>query len=150
MAESIERKSKPPLRSAPSLSRVSDELRRTQVVVVEDHPDTRRALCDTLQACGLGTLATADGNEALLHLRQATRPVVVLLDLYMPGLNGFELYQQMQTDPSLASIPVIVVTAAPPQQRIGLNVAGTIRKPIDIDELLMVLEKVSAKKQESR
>src|SRR6476660_6070826 len=106
------------------------------VCVVEDNLDTRAGLQDVLERDGFQVFATGDGRDALDHLRTAPKPDALLLDLYMPGLSGFEIYNELRSDPRLATIPVIVVTGASPSQRTGLRVAATIRKPLDVEELL--------------
>jgi CheY-like chemotaxis protein len=97
-----------------------------------------------LEDRGYEVFSTADGNEALERLRSGPKPGVILLDLYMPGMHGYEFYRRLRDNPALASIPVIVVTAAAPRDRTGLDVAAIIRKPIDLDELLFTIGRVIA------
>lgn len=111
------------------------------VVVIEDNPETRAGLRDALESDGFTVFATGDGRDALDRLRTAPKPDALVLDLYMPGLNGFEIYQVLRSDRDLATIPVIVVTAASPAHRTGLDVAATIRKPLDVQELLITVRR---------
>jgi CheY-like chemotaxis protein len=115
------------------------------ILVVEDDADTRTGLHLALEDRGYEVLSTADGTEALERLRSGPKPAVILLDLYMPGMHGYEFYNRLRDNPALASIPVIVVTAAAPRERTGLNVAAIIRKPIDLDELLLTIGQVLAR-----
>lgn len=121
------------------------KLKPGTVFVVEDNADTRAGLREALESDGFEVFATGDGDDALDHLRRAPRPDALLLDLYMPGLSGFEIYRVLQNDPHLAAIPVIVVTAASPAHRTGLDVAATIRKPLDVEELLHTVRRVIAR-----
>ena len=122
---------------------VSPRGRQRMVFVVEDNADTRVSLTDALVADGLDVFATGSGREALDRLI-TEKPDAIVLDLYMPGLSGFEVYRMLQDDPNLVGIPIIVVTAAAPAQRTGLNVAATIRKPIDLHELLYAVRRALA------
>lgn len=117
------------------------KLKPATVLVIEDNADTRAGLQDTLESDGFEVFATGNGGDALDHLRSAPKPDAVVLDLYMPGLSGFEIYQAMRNDPRLSTIPVIVVTAASPAHRTGLDVAATIRKPLDVQELLYTVRR---------
>jgi CheY-like chemotaxis protein len=114
------------------------------ILLVEDDADTRTGLHLALEDRGYEVFSTADGNEALERLRSGPKPRVILLDLYMPGMHGYEFYRRLRDNPALASIPVIVVTAAAPRDRTGLDVAAIIRKPIDLDELLFTIGRVIA------
>ena len=129
---------------APTYAAPASTLRQRIVVVVEDDVDTRAGLQDVLEQHGYQVFATGDGQAALDRLRQLPRADLLILDLYMPGLSGFEIYQAVRDDAQLSSTPIIVVTAAPPTRRTGLQVAATIRKPIEVFELLFVVGKAVA------
>jgi len=123
--------------------------RRGVVVLLEDNADTRAALSETLKREGYDVFATADGMEALDRLKIDPRPCVVLLDLYMTRMSGEDFYRRQQSDPALASIPVIAVTAAPPNQRAGLGSIPVIRKPIDLDELRFAIDRVTSREKKA-
>ena len=123
--------------------------RRGVVVVLEDNADTRAALSEILQLEGYDVFATADGMEALDRLKIVPRPCVVLLDLHLAGMSGEDFYRRQQSDPALASIPVIAVTAAPPDQRVGLGSIPVIRKPIDLDELRFAIDRVTSREKKA-
>jgi CheY-like chemotaxis protein len=76
------------------------------VFIVEDNADTRAGPRDALETEGFEVFATGNGQDALDRLRSAPKPDALLLDLYMPGLNGFEIYRVLRNDPNLATIPV--------------------------------------------
>ena len=115
------------------------------VVVLEDNADTRAALSEILKRERYDVFATADGMEALDRLKIAPRPCVILLDLHLARMSGEDFYRRQQSDPALASIPVIAVTAAPPDQRVGLGSIPVIRKPIDLDELRFAIDRVTSR-----
>ena len=82
------------------------------VLVADDEPDAREALAGALARAldgGLDVTTAADGQEAV-DLTRSQRPDLVLLDLAMPRLDGFQVLEQLRADPSTADIPVILVT----------------------------------------
>jgi len=81
------------------------------VLVVDDDADTRAALARTLASEGCRVAEAADGRAALEALEPAT-PDLILLDLVMPGMDGFEFLDALRAEPRFAGVPVIVVTAA--------------------------------------
>jgi PAS domain S-box-containing protein len=83
---------------------------RTQVLVVDDDPKTRDMLRRTLQKAGCTVAEAANGSEAIEALERAT-PGLVLLDLMMPGMDGFEVLERLQGEETWREVPVIIVTA---------------------------------------
>jgi CheY-like chemotaxis protein len=108
------------------------------VLIVEDDTDLRESLADLLQDEGYRVAGAANGEEALQYLRTSPPPCIVLLDLMMPVMNGWELREHMQQDPLLSSIPVAIVTGVRnTEDRIAaLNPVGYFQKPVDINALL--------------
>jgi CheY-like chemotaxis protein len=102
------------------------------VLVVDDEADIRETLCAILEAEGYRVETASNGREALEALRAGARPKIVLLDLTMPVMNGYELLEQLANDRDLSRIPVTVVSAIcdvkPPR-------VPYLRKPFDIDAL---------------
>jgi CheY-like chemotaxis protein len=105
------------------------------VLVVDDDDDVREALRDLLERRGFGVAEAADGSEALACLRDVERqPCVVLLDLMMPVLNGWELLDILQKDDRLRTIPVTVVSAqSAPSLPAGVRV---LRKPVSAEAVI--------------
>ncbi len=114
---------------------VRERLRR--VLVVEDDGPLRSAICSVLDDAGYGVQAAGDGRIALDLLRHETRPCLILLDLMMPRMNGWELYERMQADPRLATFPVLFISAFPAS---FAPTARYIAKPFDLDRLLAIVE----------
>jgi CheY-like chemotaxis protein len=81
-----------------------------RVLVVDDEPDVVAYLEMLLKDSGYETLTAADGTEALAKIR-AERPDLVTLDISMPKASGTRFYKEVKTDPALAPIPVLIVTA---------------------------------------
>jgi CheY-like chemotaxis protein len=105
----------------------------TPVLVVDDDTDIREAVAEVLAGEGYLVLGAGDGAEALTKCR-AFHPSVVLLDLMMPGMNGWEFRAEQKRDPELAGIPVVVLSALEP--RVSIEAEGFIRKPFEVDELI--------------
>ena len=111
------------------------------ILVVEDDQDVRDALATVLETEGYTVVTAAHGEEALGRLRAASAPSVILLDLYMPVMNGWAFRAEQLRDPKLAEIPVIVVSADSMVARraADLGAAGYVGKPIDFDRLLALV-----------
>jgi CheY-like chemotaxis protein len=126
-------------------ARVEGTARRAAtVLVVEDDQDLREIISLTLEARGLTVATASDGAAALAWLRaQDPMPCLVLLDLMMPGMNGFELSATMHADPALTAIPVVVLTGAPllAQQRRDELHAEVLPKPIELETLVSTVRR---------
>jgi diguanylate cyclase (GGDEF)-like protein len=108
-----------------------------RVLVAEDSPEIAKLMELTLRMEGYDVLHAADGVQAL-HLARTMAPHLVLLDVMMPGLNGFEVANQLKKDPATADIPIIFVTAKHETDALvqGLEVAvDYISKPFAVPEL---------------
>jgi CheY-like chemotaxis protein len=114
------------------------------VLVIDDDADLRESLGAVLSAAGHSYETAVDGVEGLNRLRgPGRRPCVVLLDLMMPRMSGFELRAVMKSDPALSDIPVVVLTGAGAlaSRRAGELDAEILMKPIELGDLLEVVEK---------
>lgn len=102
------------------------------VLVVDDEWDIRELLVDTLLDSGLEVIEAADGETALERIRYS-RPDLVLLDLWMPGMDGFALLEHLRADPDNQNIPVVILTAMPASEgeKAGLDMGVThyLNKP---------------------
>jgi CheY-like chemotaxis protein len=81
------------------------------ILIVEDDDNSRKLLRDTLQVMGYQTLEAATG-EIGLELALARQPALVLMDIQLPGISGFDALAHLRGDPRTRSIPVIAVTAS--------------------------------------
>ena len=107
------------------------------VLVVEDHADTRELVATLLETAGFSVVTADNGLTGLQRLQEA-RPCVVLLDLTMPVMSGWEFRSaQLQMD-GLSGVPVLLMTALPDAERHAraLKAAGVIAKPFDYDRLI--------------
>ena len=110
------------------------------VMIVEDDRDTREMLGRFLDLEGFEVQTAANGQLALEALHDDGRPCVIILDLMMPVMNGWQFREAQTQDPSLARIPVVVVTAAGPRDDIpAISADGWLSKPVDFDRLLATI-----------
>ena len=97
----------------------------TRCLIVDDNRDSREGSAEYLEAFGFDVEQASGGEEALASLRRRAPPDVVLVDLQMPGLDGWELVKLMRQDLALQSIPVIAVSACVfPDDRARAREAG--------------------------
>ena len=109
-------------------------------MIVEDDRDTREMLGRFLELEGFDVQSAANGDLALRALQREGKPCVILLDLMMPVMNGWQFREIQSTDPDLSEIPVVVVTAAGPRDDIpSINADGWLSKPVDFDRLLATI-----------
>jgi CheY-like chemotaxis protein len=111
------------------------------VLVVEDDDDLRDSLLALIDSVGLHALGAADGRQALACMRGRVRPSLILLDLMMPGMDGWTLRGRLLRDPELARIPVIVLTAHGDTgyAERALRALAVLRKPFGVEPLEALL-----------
>ena len=110
-----------------------------KILVVEDNDDVREMMAVTLELEGHRVSTAANGQEALEQLRTGEKPSVILLDLMMPVMNGWEFRLELERDPALADLPVVVISAATGELVRNTRADAFIPKPIDMDQLLDVV-----------
>jgi CheY-like chemotaxis protein len=105
-----------------------------KLLIVEDDDNARMALGDILDYEGYPVAMCCNGKEALDYLHSRPLPALIILDLQMPVMNGWQFCHECRRDVELASVPVVVITAF--QSPGDLEVDAVIKKPIDIEHLL--------------
>jgi DNA-binding response OmpR family regulator len=110
-----------------------------KILVVDDTPNNVKLLADVLSARGYEVVTASDGDEALERVRDS-KPDLVLLDVMMPRMNGYDTCRAIRADPATGILPVVMVTALDPTgERIKGIEAGAddfLTKPINMQELL--------------
>jgi CheY-like chemotaxis protein len=120
------------------------------VLIVEDDREQRETLCAMLDLEGFGHVEAANGREALEYLNESQAPCLVLLDLEMPVMNGWEFRVNQLADERLSRIPVVVVTANRKRLKNDLSgVEGFLSKPLNFEKLVTVLDRVCSRKKDS-
>lgn len=118
-----------------------------RVMVVEDSPSTFEAFRQALEKAGHQVIAAADGNEAIARAK-AEKPDLVLMDIVMPEMNGFQATRRLTSNPDTSHIPVVMVTTKDQEtdkvwgRRQGA--VGYLTKPVSDQELLAEVARVLA------
>ena len=118
-----------------------------RVLVVEDNDLNRKLFCDVLRASGFEVEPVADG-ELVLNAARAFAPDLVLMDIQLPNVSGLDLIAAIKRDPSLASVPVLAVTAYAgkgDEERIReAGAADYLSKPVSIGPFLAAVRRLLA------
>ena len=121
---------------------ISMEKRAATVVVIEDDEAIRESMKDLLQMEGYDVFGFANGREAMDGLESLIHPCLILLDWMMPVMDGAEFLQARQSLKGPArTAPVIVVSAVAGKIADAPTASGFLRKPLDLDVLLSLVEK---------
>jgi CheY-like chemotaxis protein len=119
------------------------------VVCIEDEAGVIELIRFILERRGLEVVGAESGPEGLNAIRRL-KPVMVLLDLMLPGMDGWEVYRRMKADETIRNIPVIVVTAraANVDEMLAKQIAKVddyVKKPFSLQELLQSVDRVLAR-----
>jgi CheY-like chemotaxis protein len=125
--------------ASPSERGSDDNLdRKLLILVVEDDEDLRTVLCEVLEEHGFRAVPAANGLHALAQLQTLDRPDLIILDLMMPVMNGWDFHNHLKANANLQTVPVLLLssyvrkgTHTGPQ-----DVAGALQKPVSLDDLL--------------
>ncbi len=122
------------------MKRTNVDLKGTRILAVDDVPENLDVLLHTLESMGYEVLVANDGETAL-EVASAARPELVLLDVMMPGIDGYETCRRLKADPELAEVPVIFLTARDDIEGVteGFTAGGVdyIVKPFRKEEVLL-------------
>lgn len=105
------------------------------VLVVDDEDDERTLTADVLRSEGYDVVTAANGREALTKL-EGSRPVLILLDVYMPDMDGAEFRQAQRRDPDLIAIPTVVMTGRATEPVLDPAIKCVLVKPFSRAALL--------------
>ena len=115
------------------------------ILVVEDDSTISSSLKELLEDNGYAVLTAFNGSEALDILKKITAPSLIILDLMMPIMDGFEFRENQLSNPLIKDIPVIIMSADGhiEEKRERARTAYYLKKPLDIFHLLAVIEKLT-------
>jgi CheY-like chemotaxis protein len=117
------------------------------VLVVEDDLPSREAIVAALEYQGYGAVAASNGREALDLLHGGLEPCLIVLDLMMAVMDGWEFRRAQTTDPALAHIPVLVLSAHHEAAKLSgaAGIRAVLQKPVDLDQLIALVDAASTK-----
>jgi CheY-like chemotaxis protein len=123
------------------------------LLIVEDVPNILELLAITLQFKGYPVVTATNGEEALQHLEHE-KPALIITDILMPKMDGFQLVQRLRTDPQTSQIPIIILSATyvTPEDRefaLQLGAARFLEKPVDTEDFLLTIAEVLTSGAES-
>lgn len=117
-----------------------------RILLVEDDDHSRTALQQLLEQEGFNVLSARDGTEGI-DLVPTFQPDAIILDLALPGINGFDAAELLKADEGTSTIPLIAVTAswlgAEGERLRGIGFVSAFRKPFDLADLLTELDRVT-------
>ena len=113
------------------------------ILLIDDDPDTREQLAEILTEHGYLVTTARDGLEGLEKLKTDCAPSVILLDLMMPVMDGWQFRAKQLSEPQLAQLPVIVLSATTEIRRYAaeMKAAGFLSKPFMLDRLLGAVQR---------
>jgi CheY-like chemotaxis protein len=111
------------------------------VLIVEDDADLRDAIADALAFGGHKTIPASNGRDALAILHRTPGIDLIVLDLMMPVMNGWEFRERQLLDPEIASIPVVILSALPGTVVNPVKEALRFTKPVKMQSLLDAVDK---------
>jgi CheY-like chemotaxis protein len=111
------------------------------ILVVDDNDETRDVLQRVLQIKGYVTAEARSGADALRWLRDGNRARLILLDISMPGMDGWAVHAELKSDPALSRIPVIVFSGVDGANGSVEDIVAYVRKGVDPDLLLSLIER---------
>jgi len=115
------------------------------ILIVEDNSDIRETIEDVLKMEGYIAYAVSNGREALQAMKHIDGPSLILLDMMMPLMNGWEFMEAQKQNAKFANLPVIVISALSAETALRdgdslVKAQGFIRKPLDLETLLNVVK----------
>ena len=118
-----------------------------RILLIEDNPHNRYLACFLIRARGWEVIEAEDGPDGL-RVAADVAPAVILLDIQLPGMDGYEVARRLRANPSLAEVPIIAVTSyAMPgdrEQCLAAGCTGYIEKPIDPEHFAEEVERYHA------
>lgn len=117
-------------------------MRCKDVILIDDDPGLRDVFREVVSRRGYNVSTFANAKEALEDLRSREQLAgIVFLDLEMPVMDGFQFLQERRMDPRLGLLPVVILAAFPPADRLFADVVAVLEKPTDADAMLEMIRR---------
>ena len=110
-----------------------------QILVVDDDEEARTAVVEALEHAQFLVRTATNGRDALEALRTGPRPNLILLDLHMPVMDGWEFARRASADPAVADIPICMLSGVERSAGIPPQVVAVLRKPLDLSRLMSIV-----------
>jgi CheY-like chemotaxis protein len=128
----------------------SESIQCKSILVVEDDRDIRETIVQVLEVEGYPVSSAANGAEAVVALEKIPGPCLILLDLMMPIMSGWQFLEKQKADTVFASLPVVVVSALPAESALAdvkavEGAVGYMKKPVSLDALMEVVQQYCGK-----
>jgi len=123
-------------------------VRPATVLVVDDEPHIRTMLRQVLTDAGYNVQEAADGTIAITEARQR-QPDLIVLDVNMPGLSGFDVARLLRTEPNTAQIPILILSVEDPRSSADIGAAAHLTKPVEIESLLQTVARLLGRERGS-
>jgi CheY-like chemotaxis protein len=122
---------------------------RLLILVVEDDDDLRTSLCLALGDAGYRAVGAHNGLHALAQLQEIERPNLIILDLMMPVMNGWDFHTHLKANPEFSTVPVLLLSAYVRRDtHTGpKDVEGALQKPVSVDDLLAWVRRLAVRLQ---
>ena len=123
---------------------VKTKMAKKKILVVEDDKDIQDSVVELLESEGFETICANNGREALQILKDTAQnlPDLIILDLMMPVMDGFEFREEQKRDPRIANVPIVIMSAdgniEPKKHKIDAK--AYIKKPLDVDDLMELVK----------
>jgi CheY-like chemotaxis protein len=113
----------------------------TTILIIEDYADLRNDITEILGYEGYTVISAADGIEGI-RLANEENPDVIVSDIMMPGMDGYEVFRRLREDAETSKIPFVFMTGTHAHEKSGAQADAYIKKPFPIDDLITMIEKV--------
>ncbi len=109
------------------------------VLVIDDYPDVRFTVAELLREESFEVTEAGSGAEGLERLSRLTRPCLILLDLELPDMDGYEFAARLRALPHAKDCPLVIVTGRP-HAELPPGASGLLQKPFDVEQLLSLVQ----------
>jgi CheY-like chemotaxis protein len=113
---------------------------RDPILIIDDNADLRSSLAALLELHDYSVVQAENGEEGLAKLHEGLSPCLILLDLHMPTMNGYEFRAEQQANSGLSEIPTVIVSAVNSPAELE-GIAASLPKPLDFGELFRIIDR---------
>jgi CheY-like chemotaxis protein len=146
LEELFEEKKMPLQRNSKVRQEAALATRKKIILIIDDNVDLRLTLAEILNNDGFSVATAKNGVEGLKYLNTKTHPDLILLDLAMPEMDGYDLMEKIRQQTNLRKIPVIIISGEVDEDRIkklAMDKLALLEKPIDFGKFIDVVEKAT-------